>query len=803
MQSSGQRFHCKNVMTKPSFPFLAQFPDHVYRFIDQSGAGRMPTSSDTYRKDLNDQGFEAYFTVNGFKAAPDARKDHLTSLNAFFVDIDGRKNPDELEAIKAKAMPTFIIETMRGYHIYWLLDEVIYKEETEPEAWEEAIKEWERIEQAIVTGLNGDPVVKDVTRIMRVPDSLYWKKAGADAWTKGPDGALFKIKGVHKNPAARYSMREMAEAFPIVEEELIGEDKVLPTTAKMKAYAEAEKKDFFARVNKRFPIEERSSFTALVSGAQGTLPDTTASRNEALLITASLMRQAGWTLAQAKSHVKRVGWHGIEKEPGGAREIENTIASAFRGGYVYSHKHPIIAHNVDEAEERKLQETFTAVLKERKELDKTRFGNYEYELVAKYPNLKKNDAGIVFDYAGGVYKMLSSQAVSNMVLESLYEDMLWGYRTKRSVADKVACLLSVVPDLVLTNDKGRIVNVKNGLLDIVKRELKPHTPAFVSLIQSPVVFDPTATAPTWEACLHAWMEGEEEAEKIKLLQQFAGYSLSSSMKHSKALFLVGDGGNGKSTFADTIAMVIGDEGTSRIDLEDIYGMFGLAGLIGKRLNIVEEVSGNYYQSHKLKKLVSGEEVTVNMKYKEQFKFLPQAKFIFAVNTMPRVDDSSVASERRIAAVEFKNNFRDRPDTDLRFADGKLARELSGILNWMLEGAASLHENKGFVVTNEQRELLAEYRQENSAVEGFIADCLEPVEGGTLSTTQLYDSYKAYCFKDGRKPKSRISMVKEMKAYSKRHGKFQYIERENGKELSRFEGLGITADWSQEHSAAIF
>ena len=279
-----------------------------------------------------------------------------------------------------------------------------------------------------------------------------------------------------------------------------------------------------------------------------------------------------------------------------------------------------------------------------------------------------------------------------------------------------------------------------------------------------------------------------------MLQQFAGYLLSSSMVYAKALFLVGDGGNGKSTFADTISMVMGNEATSRIDLEDLYSMFGLKGLIGKRLNIIEEVSGNYYQSHKLKKLISGEELTINMKYKDQFKFKPQAKFIFAVNTMPRVDDSSTATERRIMVVNFNNNFRTNPNTMLRFSSGILATELSGILNWMLEGAASLRAEKAFITTTEQRDALLEYREENSSVEGFIGECLEFKEGVVTPARELYEEYKKYCIKDGRKFKGNIAFSKEMKAYGKRYAKFEMMERKSGHETARFEGVMVLKDW---------
>lgn len=784
-------------MPNQKHKFLDSFPGHQYRYIDQTGEGRPPVSSDVPRPDLNNQGYEAYFSVNGFEGSGDAKKEHCTSINSFFVDIDGRKDPAEIEQIMKKLEPTFITETKNGYHIFWLLDEVIYREDLTTEEWDLAVARWERIEQSIVSILNADPVVKDITRIMRQPGTYYWKKSG-DAWKNGTTG-VFKIKGIHKNIAANYSMEQMEDAFPVA----VTNVAPFPKTAEgeqMQKFADAERRGFFEMVNQEYPIEERPSFQRLISGEEGTLPPTIASRNMALLITATMMRQAGWTQKKALDHILSVGWHGIEKERGGPTEIANTINSAYRGSYTYSYKNDVIAFNMTPEEQMKIQAAYTAVAKKRKETDKVRFSNYEYEVRSRYPYLKKNEVGIFFNYENGVYKMLSDQDVSNIILNMLYEDMLWGYRTKRNVSDKVACLLSIVPDLEITNDRGDFFNVKNGLLQLSTGELKPHTPDFVSLVQSPVVYDPAATAPIWMACLDAWLKGPESEEKRLMLQQYAGYLLTSSMSYAKALFLVGDGGNGKSTFADTLSMVIGEQGTSRIDLEDLYSTFGLKGLIGKRLNVVEEVGGNYYQAHKLKKLVSGESLTINMKFKDQFKFTPEAKFIFAVNTMPRVDDSSSATERRICVVQFNNNFRDTPNTDLRFADGLLAQELSGILNWMLEGYRSLMKEKKFVVTREQLVSLAEYREENSSVDGFIGEALEFGEGpGFVSTTQkLYGDYKDYCVKDGRKYKSMIAFAKEMKAYGRRTGKFSFVERTNGHSTGFFNGVRTFSRWDDEN-----
>jgi len=767
--------------------FLDMFPNHQFRYIDQTGEQRPPVSSATLRPDLNEQGYESYFTVNGFKEANDNKKEQCTNINAFFIDIDGRKDEAELESIKEILDPSFITETKNGYHLYWLLDEVIYRDECFGNEWEEKVARWEKIEQSIVKTLKGDPVVKDLTRILRVPNTLYWKKSG-DAYKKGKENAPFKIKGVYKNLANTYSMDQVEEAFPLKEDTLSFPS--VPTNTSLAKFADAEKKDFFDRVNDKFPMQERESFKRLISGHPDTLPPDNKGRNHALIITATLMRQAGWTKEMALKQIEKVGWHGMEKERGGIQEIVNTINSAFQNNYTYSYKNELISFNMNPEEQMKIQKVYTEVAKDRKETDKVRFTLYEREIFARFPHLKKNEVGIIFDYKDGVYKMLSDQEVSDMILQGLYEDMLWGYRTKKSVSDKLACLISIIPELKITNDGGYIANLRNGLLNIYTRELAPHSPAFVSLIQYPVDYDANATCPVWEECINAWTEGDESEGKKAILQQFAGYCLSSSMLYDKALFLVGDGGNGKSTFVDTISRVIGSDSTSHIDLESLYGQYGLKGLIGKRLNVIEEVHGNYYQSNKLKKLISGEQVTIDIKYKDQFTFRPQAKFIFAVNQMPRVDDTSTATERRICAVLFKNNFRDNPNMQLRSSVGLLAQELSGILNWMIDGALKLKENKGFVITKEQTQMLAEYRQENSSVEGFIAECLYFEEGEDIAVQELYETYKQWCQKDGRKFKANIAFTKEMKAYGYKNKVFQYHERENGRDTSRFIGIKI-------------
>lgn len=775
-------------MKNKSIKFIDCFENTKFRYIDQTGLGRIPVSSNVVRPDLNLLGYEAYQTVNGFSDASNNKKEECINLNAFMVDIDGRKDPQELEKIKEILIPSFIIETGRGYHIYYLLDEPIFKSEVDN--WDELVSQWEKIEQAIVAKLNGDPAVKDVTRIMRQVDTLYWKKTGEE-YKKGIDG-VFKIKGIFKNLACRYSMSQIEQTFPPAISPLLPSLVDHVSNEKLLKYAEEEKAKFFQRVNENFPMEERDSFQRLISGEESSLPPNyQKGRNNALIVVASLMKQAGWTQQKAVEHLKVVGWHGLKN-----KEIFDTVNSAFESNYTYSYKHELINWNMSPVERDRMQTAFNEALKKRKEIDKVRFSTYEREIVARYPHLRKNEIGIIYNYDKGVYKPISDQELSGIILNALMEDLLWNFRTPVNVKTKVDCLISIIPDLKITNWENQFLNLNNGILDMKSGKLEPHNPNFVSLIKYPVDYSPYATCPIWEKCMDDWTEGEEKDNKKLLLQQFAGYTITSSMLYDKALFLVGDGGNGKSTFVDTIAMVIGHDAVSHIDLESLYGQYGMHGLIGKRLNIIEEVHNNYYQSNKLKKLISGEMVTIDIKYKPQFTFRPQAKFIFAVNQMPRVDDTSTATERRMCVVQFKNNFRDNPNRELRSDLGLLHKELSGVLNWMLKGVTSLVEDKDFVITKEQTQMLAEYRQENSSVEGFIGECLDfEDKEKEIGIRELYDDYKSWCTKDGRKFKANIAFTKEMRAYGIKTRKFYFVERGNGHTPSKFVGVSLAEDSS--------
>lgn len=134
---------------------------------------------------LCDEGFDAYFGVAKYATDTSRKADNVHHLNAFFLDIDC--NPEKAETdgypggqedglaalrgfVDAYNLPSpLIVNSGRGLHVYWLLDEPATPEEWLPVA--EGLKE-----ACITHGLKADPVVtSDVARVLRVPGTQNFK----------------------------------------------------------------------------------------------------------------------------------------------------------------------------------------------------------------------------------------------------------------------------------------------------------------------------------------------------------------------------------------------------------------------------------------------------------------------------------------------------------------------------------------------------------------------------------------------------------------------------------------------------
>lgn len=732
--------------------FLDFFDNTYFRFIhekDKSADAPINVTRAKNKKDWNAEGYGWFFTVNQFPQqewkSGLLKEDNLQGFNAFYSDIDFEKGITQedkkarMQDIIAEAMednkptPTFIVETQKGMHLYWVLSDKGHLNR---------IQEYKNILTTICDYFGGDPSAKDTTRVLRVPYSLHWKQSPP-----------FEIS-IYGASCETYTFDEIAHAFP-------------PATTKTstRELTRGEfPKDLADKIEALYPRITRPSSEALLTKSGNHIPE--GKRNKSLHAAATIYRDAGFPISEAFNYFTT--YHNLENEKGrGLKAMRGTIRSAYMGNYTYGINNEFVTPHITDEERKEYNAAVKKAVKEKKDSDEMYFTEYEVQLLKLHPTLHIDRAGQFYEYQNGVYTRLTDGEVEAIVYQHLADDGLSKYATRSKVADKIAALAAlVITKPFITDEKPHIINLKNGLYDIDTNTLLPHTPDYVSIMQAPVAYDPDARCPRWSQFLDEVTKADPEQQAI--LQQFAGYCLTSETKYEKSLILVGPGGNGKGRYANVLRSLVGRENTSTINMHTLNERFGLSGLFGKKLNIIDEISGHYFESDNIKQIISGEPMSAEIKNKqERLEFRPTAKILFTVNDLPRLNDTTEGIYRRFIIMAFDQVFREQEDTErnvkVRDADleTKLTQELSGIFNWAIEGLISLRENKGFSVTSKNLSQLEAYRRENSPLAEFL-DQEYQVENNVSSLLQtIYSNYRQYCEKNGYKPKTVNNVGKEL------------------------------------------
>lgn len=289
-----------------------------------------------------------------------------------------------------------------------------------------------------------------------------------------------------------------------------------------------------------------------------------------------------------------------------------------------------------------------------------------------------------------------------------------------------------------------LIAMKNGILDLKARELKPFNPDYFILNSLPVVYTP-------EADCKAFMKFISEVvaqEDIPVLQEVCGYCLWRDYRYHKAVMLVGDGANGKSTFLETLRRMLGAENVSTVPLHDLEtSSFARSSLYGKLANIYPDLSDRALKGTGYFKMLSGgDTVSAEYKFRDRFEFKNYAKLVFSCNKVPESPDDTTAFFRRWIIINFPKQFLEGdPNTDPNLLQ-KLTTEdeLSGFFNWALEGLERLLKNGKFSTGKSLEDTREQYIRASDPVKAFAMDCLEEKAGNLVQKDEVYKAFIEYC-----------------------------------------------------------
>lgn len=162
----------------------------LYRIHDKDSAkGCHPLQDIADATYWNKQGWGIFWTVNRFNGP--RRKENCTEVISWAADLDEGSKVEQLERIRALPLsPSGIVETARGYHVYF---------DAKPGANPENYRD---IAERVVKALKADTNAKDVCRILRVPGFNHCKSDNP-----------FQVRCIESN-AVSYSEDDMRAAFP-------------------------------------------------------------------------------------------------------------------------------------------------------------------------------------------------------------------------------------------------------------------------------------------------------------------------------------------------------------------------------------------------------------------------------------------------------------------------------------------------------------------------------------------------------------------------------------------------------------
>jgi len=357
-----------------------------------------------------------------------------------------------------------------------------------------------------------------------------------------------------------------------------------------------------------------------------------------------------------------------------------------------------------------------------------------------------------FVYKKGRYKEMSETDLKVIVKEILRDD--FRLNKYREIKESLICDCFKEESEI---NIDAVLNVKNGILNH-NLELIKHTPTIFSTIQLDVKYDKTAKCAKWINFLHEMLG--DDTQKIQILQEYLGYCLDYRTNNEKVLFMVGNGANGKSVVTDVVKTVFGEDSYSVVSLDDFKKPSYLAMLFGKLVNIsVESNAKAEVCESMIKRIASGEAVTVDRKYQHPFSFRPLCKQIYSINNLPQVSDKTSAYFRRIIAIPF-NHTVDEGKRIFKLGEQIGGEEGPGVLNWMLEGLIRL-KTSGFSRSGQVDELLDVYKRENNNVLDFVTEECELGGGAFVESNEIYEAYTRYCKSNGVKPLKKRLLLKEI------------------------------------------
>ena len=375
--------------------------------------------------------------------------------------------------------------------------------------------------------------------------------------------------------------------------------------------------------------------------------------------------------------------------------------------------------------------------------------------------LHEPDEKSFYRYNGktGIYEVESPDAIrsqlSTRMLEASRQANAFDLQKKRTATtlnNVISHLRGTVEQRGAFAERRKVIHLANGVMVFTgaDAELRPFSPEYRSRNRSPIAFDENAKC---DRFLNELVLPAVHPEDVELLQKFAGLMLLGDNRAQRLLILDGEGGRGKTQFANVMQGLVGMPNVTQLRTKHLAERFELYRFLKKTLLVGVDVEADFLSTKGaavLKGLVGGDWHDAEQKGGTGC-FQVQGNFNVLITSNARLrvrlQGDLSAWKRRLSIVRYEAPPPARKVPD--FGAFLVRTEGSGILNWALVGAQKLLSEipdggGDMVLTRRQHEIVDSLLAESDSLRHFLQDCLVVDDHRDVTVTELVEAYAAFC-----------------------------------------------------------
>ena len=360
-------------------------------------------------------------------------------------------------------------------------------------------------------------------------------------------------------------------------------------------------------------------------------------------------------------------------------------------------------------------------------------------------------SGEFFRYTGKVWEKVDAEDIESAMVNFFDENRL-GY-SDRTISTVIKTFKIQLPKM--GTQAQELIAFNNGTLNRTTLEFLPHYRENWLMSYVPHEYlNSSQNTPYFDKWLE-FVSGGKESKKNAILA--ALYAVLTNRNNWQLFFEVtGDGGSGKSVFANIATLLAGEQNTESGRLVDLDEPRGRESFVGKTLLICPEQSRYGGDGGGLKSITGGDPVNIDPKHRSKFKAVIPAVVLIVNNEATRFTERSGGIERRRVIFHFDKVVPEN-ERDPNFMD-KIEGEVGGIIYKLIHTFEQPETAKAALKEQQTSDEALEIKSESDHITEFCGYFYTTAQNdglyignanlGGKARTHLYPAYLAFTAASG-------------------------------------------------------